>query len=293
MGLELGLPNATAKGSPNTPADYTGISSGTLTVPIQGVASSITLSIAGDTLLETDEFFYVVITSVSANASISTTNYVGRVDILDNPNSGRSFGSSTVSSTQFLTGSSFHDTLSGGHGNDTLSGGAGNDVLQGGAGSDELNGGAGNDTFIYTSFTQSNRESLDSIVNFTRTSTSGLDLIRLSKDNILLSPNLYNAGSLSTSDTSSSALTATINSLFVDKNRTQSGNQSMVANDAVLFTMGTTSSTVSPLTTYLLVASGTSPDSSNDLLIKMPTSLASLATGQILSSHSSYLFAQT
>jgi Ca2+-binding RTX toxin-like protein len=179
----------------------------------------------------------------------------------------------------------------GGLGNDTLNGGIGKDVLQGGAGADELNGGAGNDTFVYTSFTQSCRDAMDSIINFTRTTSSGLDQISLSKNNVKLSPNLYNAGSLSASDTSSLALSATINSLFVDKDRLQAGNQAIAANDAVLFTMGTTNSAVSPLTTYLLVASGSSPDGANDFLAKMPTSMASLPVGQVLASNANYIFA--
>jgi VCBS repeat-containing protein len=293
----LGLPSATAKGSPNTPADYTGISSGTITIPVGGVTASISLSILGDTILEADEFFYVVINGVSSNASVSGTNFVGRIDVLDipnevsNPNLGRSFGSSTASSAQFLVGSNVDDTIVGGLGNDTLNGGTGKDVLQGGAGADELNGGAGDDLFVYTSFNQSTRDAMDSIVNFTRTASSGLDQIRLSKNGVQLTPNLYNAGSLSTSDTSSLALSATINSLFLDKDRLQSGSQAIVANDAVLFTMGTTNSSASPLTTYLLVASGTSPDSANDFLARMPTSLASLPVGQILVNNGNYIFA--
>lgn len=292
-----GLSNATAKGSPDTPADYTGISSGSITIPVGGVTSSISLSILGDTLLEADEFFYVVITGVSSNATLSSTNFVGRVDVLDipnlvsNPSLGRSFGSSTASNAQFLVGSNVDDTMVGGLGNDTLNGGIGKDVLQGGAGADELNGGAGNDTFVYTSFNQSSRDSMDSIINFTRTVSSGLDQIRLSSNNVQLRPNLYNAGSLSASDTSSLALSATINSLFVDKDRLQAGNQAIAANDAVLFTMGTTNSSVNPLTTYLLVASGTAPDSANDFLARMPTSMASLPVGQILAANANYIFA--
>jgi VCBS repeat-containing protein len=293
LGLELGLPNATAKGSPDTPADYTGISSGSITIPIQGVTSSISLSIQGDSLLEADEFFYVVITSVSDNASLSSSANIARVDILNNPNGGRTLGSASSSNAQVLSGSNFDDTLIGGLGNDILSGGAGKDFLQGGAGADELNGGAGDDTFVYTSFTQSNRQATDIISNFTRTTASGLDQIRLSRNDVLIKPNFFHAGAFSSSDTSSLALTATINSLFVDKDRSQSGNQAIGANDAVLFTLGSASSITNPLTAYLLVASDTSADSANDLLVRVPTTLASIPAGQIQTGSSYYIFAQS
>jgi Ca2+-binding RTX toxin-like protein len=230
---------------------------------------------------------------VSDNASLSSSANIARVDILNNPNGGRILGSASSSNAQVLSGSNFDDTLIGGLGNDILSGGAGKDFLQGGAGADELNGGAGDDTFVYTSFTQSNRQATDIISNFTRTTASGLDQIRLSRNDVLIKPNFFHAGAFSSSDTSSLALTATINSLFVDKDRSQSGNQAIGANDAVLFTLGSASSITNPLTAYLLVASDTSADSANDLLVRVPTTLASIPAGQIQTGSSYYIFAQS
>jgi Ca2+-binding RTX toxin-like protein len=66
-------------------------------------------------------------------------------------------GSDTLAGIEYLTGSSFGDTLSGndspnlirgGDGNDDLFGLGGGDYLEGGAGDDNLDGGAGSDNCV-------------------------------------------------------------------------------------------------------------------------------------------------
>ncbi|MEJ0038742.1 MAG: M10 family metallopeptidase C-terminal domain-containing protein [Gammaproteobacteria bacterium] len=77
-------------------------------------------------------------------------------------------GTDTISNFEYLTGSSYDDTLTGtsganvitggdgndsivgGGGNDTLNGGNGNDTIANGAGNDTINGGDGNDTILYS-----------------------------------------------------------------------------------------------------------------------------------------------
>jgi len=53
------------------------------------------------------------------------------------------------SGNNVLDGGAGNDILIGSIGNDTLKGGAGNDTLTGGAGNDVLDGGSGNDTYVY------------------------------------------------------------------------------------------------------------------------------------------------
>ncbi len=70
-----------------------------------------------------------------------------------------------------LYGGEKNDGLHGGDGNDVLSGGDGDDILVGGPGSDQLAGGEGYDTFIFTS---SSENEIDTITDF-NTTTDRLD----------------------------------------------------------------------------------------------------------------------
>lgn len=180
------------------------------------------------------------------------------------------------------------ETLTGGLGNDILNGAAGDDILIGGPGADDLTGGPGSDKFVYDNLSDSTRFAVDNIVNFTRVSAAGLDTIKLSSLPSL--PTLYQAGNLS-SETGDVAVTAVINSLFADKDRSAAGNQVMAPYDAVLFSVGSSTSTVNPLTSYLLVASSTVSTPASDLLIKMPTSfVTTLPVGAIVNTNSNYFF---
>ena len=103
---------------------------------------------------------------------------------LGNDNMGGGTGKDT------MNGGAGNDTMGGGEGDDVMNGGAGddfiagggrNDVINGGAGNDQINagkdddiitGGAGNDTFIFTEFTDGER---DVITDW----TNGEDLFRL------------------------------------------------------------------------------------------------------------------
>ncbi len=61
-----------------------------------------------------------------------------------------------------LLGGEKNDGLHGGAGNDMLSGGDGDDILVGGSGSDQLAGGEGHDTFVFTS---SSENEIDTIID--------------------------------------------------------------------------------------------------------------------------------
>jgi Ca2+-binding RTX toxin-like protein len=68
---------------------------------------------------------------------------------------------SATTSSQFLFGFSWSDTLQGTDANEYISGGAGNDILIGGKGNDILVGGFGNDTFLFNNINQAGDTVLD------------------------------------------------------------------------------------------------------------------------------------
>jgi serralysin len=99
----------------------------------------ITIDVAGDTSVETDEGFTVSLSNASAGLVLGTGTATGTIvndDLANVPTSG----------ADTLTGTPQSDTLDGLGGDDSLMGLAGDDVLYGGAGADTLTGGAGNDT---------------------------------------------------------------------------------------------------------------------------------------------------
>ena len=86
---------------------------------------TISVTINGDTKVEANETFNVVLSNATSGATISDSQGVGTIT---NDDGGVIVGSD---------------------GNDTLTGGGGNDVLDGRGGIDTLFGGAGGDTFVF------------------------------------------------------------------------------------------------------------------------------------------------
>jgi Ca2+-binding RTX toxin-like protein len=256
------LPNATATAG----SDYVA-TSGTAVILANSTAASVSITINGDSTLEATESFYVQLTDVS-NATLSSTGSTGTVTIVNNDASGQLIDNSTSTTAVTLTGTTFADTLIGGSASDNITGGLGNDVLKGGLGADQLNGGTGSDTFQYGSFTESTRgtASQDYIVNF----DLGSDRIKLAS----LPGSFFNAGAIT-----ATTLDAAITSVYADKNRALAGNQAMASGDAVLFSYKATGALLA--TTYLMVASSTTPNSSSDLFIRMGSGLTGVAVGQV------------
>jgi serralysin len=119
-------------------------------------------------------------------ASYSTAKAGVVADLQTRSNNRGDAAGDSYSSIEWLTGSSYTDTLygngsaneiKGGSGNDTLYGRGGNDVLNGGAGRDKLYGGSGKDvliggsgadTFVFSSPSHSRMSSADTIKDFRR-----------------------------------------------------------------------------------------------------------------------------
>ena len=118
--------------------------------------------------------------------SYSTAKTGVVADLVTKANNRGDAAGDSYSSIEWLTGSSYSDTLrgsgsanqiKGGAGSDTLYGRSGNDVLDGGTGSDKLNGesgkdlligGSGADVFVFSSSSHSRMSSADTIRDFRR-----------------------------------------------------------------------------------------------------------------------------
>jgi Ca2+-binding RTX toxin-like protein len=109
---------------------------GTLTFADGVTEQTVTVNVAGDTDLEPNEGFEVVLANPSANTDIVQALARGRI-VNDND--------SSDNDDDVLTGTSGDDVLNGGSGDDTLTGAGGDDALTGGSGDDLLSGGSGND----------------------------------------------------------------------------------------------------------------------------------------------------
>ncbi|WP_201860615.1 M10 family metallopeptidase [Microvirga soli] len=119
-------------------------------------------------------------------ASYSTAKAGVVADLMTRSNNRGDAAGDSYSSVEWLTGSSYSDTLygngsanqiKGGSGRDTLNGRSGNDVLDGGTSSDKLHGGSGKDlliggsgtdVFVFSSSSHSRMSSADIIKDFRR-----------------------------------------------------------------------------------------------------------------------------
>ncbi len=116
--------------------------SGTVSFDANETSKTITVNVAGDTTVESDEGFTVTLANPT-NATLTTATAEGTIENDDPRPPGQTIGGG--SGNDVLTGGAGNDKLSGRAGNDTLNGNGGDDILQGGAGKDILNGDAGND----------------------------------------------------------------------------------------------------------------------------------------------------
>jgi Ca2+-binding RTX toxin-like protein len=131
----------------------TGIGGVNFTTPFANVTS-----FDASALVETPETTNTALLSVNAQTNTGDdATFIGGVgnDVLV-----------TGGGADLLQGGAGDDLLNGNAGADTLEGGEGDDFLVGGLGADELTGGAGADTFSYTTPTQSNSQSVDTITDF-------------------------------------------------------------------------------------------------------------------------------
>ncbi len=111
------------------------------------------------------------------------------------------------SGDDIINGNEGDDTLIGGEGNDTIDGELGEDTLYGGLGADTLTGGMGKDTFIFAP-KQTTLLSLDTIIDFTFTS-SGTDKIALkAQGSELTSPHRIDVSSSLTLEDAANKVTA-------------------------------------------------------------------------------------
>jgi hypothetical protein len=69
---------ATANGSATAPSDYAA-TSGTLTIPAGSMGGTVNVSVAGDTVKEKNETFYVKLSNPSPNAYLGNTQGVGTI----------------------------------------------------------------------------------------------------------------------------------------------------------------------------------------------------------------------
>ena len=166
-------------------ADFGGtLPSGTVSFAAGETSKTVTLNVSGDTTVEPDESFNVVLSSPAGatigtgtasstilNDDVAATALYGTEgnDVLTGTITGRNViyglgGNDTISVTYInattelyggdgddkITGSLWGaDYIDGGPGNDILSGNWGNDIILGGDGNDRINGGAGDDV-LYT-----------------------------------------------------------------------------------------------------------------------------------------------
>jgi len=113
-------------------------------------STTITIDVAGDTLIELDEAFTVTLSAPSAGAVIGTASATGRIlndDVLPpGPSDDLIIG---IDAGETLRGRGGDDTIEALGGADVLIGGRGQDVLVGGVGNDRLTGGGSADLFVF------------------------------------------------------------------------------------------------------------------------------------------------
>ena len=129
-------------------ADFVGaaLPTGTVSFGIGETSKTITIEVAGDGSVESDEGFTVTLGNPTAGLILGAASATGTIvndDVADRPTEG----------ADTLAGTPNADTLEGFGGDDNLLGLDGNDTLDGGAGADTLVGGDGVDWLSYASAT--------------------------------------------------------------------------------------------------------------------------------------------
>ena len=132
--------------APTASSDFTGATAGTVTFNAGETTKTITIMVAGDTTVESNETFAVTLSHTSSGLTLGTSSATATIlndDVALHQITGNN-------SNNRLNGTTGNDLIMGLGGNDTLVGGKGNDVLNGGTGNDTLYGQDGNDTFQFT-----------------------------------------------------------------------------------------------------------------------------------------------
>jgi hypothetical protein len=196
-------------------ADFVGgvLPSGTVTFLAGETSKTLTITVAGDTVFESDEAFTVTLTNPSAGSAITTASAGGIIlnddifndvrvvlfgtksaDVIDVGAEGLPHEIDALQGNDSVTGTAFDDLITGGKGRDTLIGDAGDDtflvsgtgdgedLIYGGDGYDVILGSAGKDTIYLRGLTASH--SIEEInggggVN-TLAGSSGSDVLDLS-----------------------------------------------------------------------------------------------------------------
>lgn len=127
-------------------SDFSGATSGTVTVDAGSTTKALSVSVIGDTAYEPDEAFSLQLYNVMTGATVASAT--GTITN-DDAQSVAPLTLTGNSLANVLTGAGGNDKISGLFGNDTLSGLGGNDLLIGGPGFDRQSGGAGADTFDF------------------------------------------------------------------------------------------------------------------------------------------------
>jgi Ca2+-binding RTX toxin-like protein len=113
---------------------------------------TISVTINGDTEVEANETFNVVLSNATNGATISDSQGVGTITNDDGASDVTLIG---TSGRDTLRGGAGDDTLNGEGGDDWLYGNDGDDTLIGGSANDQLFGGAGADVFVFTAASDS------------------------------------------------------------------------------------------------------------------------------------------
>jgi len=133
-------------------ADFAGgvLPTGVVAFAAGETSATISIEVAGDTLIELDEAFTVTLSAPSAGAVIGTASAIGTIlndDVLPpGPRNDAIVGTSVGETLRGLGGDDTIEALSGA---DVLIGGRGDDVLDGGDGNDRLVGKGGADLFVF------------------------------------------------------------------------------------------------------------------------------------------------
>jgi serralysin len=168
--------------------DFSGVLSGTATFAAGQATASVDLTVLGDSTVESDEAFNILLSNPSSGVTLATASAGGLI-VNDDPQSvsppalttpGGSLTLAGTAASETLSGGSGNDTLTGLAGNDTLNGGAGNDLLDGGTGSDQMIGGTGDDIYVV----DHSRDKVTEIAN------DGFDTVRTSLSSYSLANNV-------------------------------------------------------------------------------------------------------
>ena len=265
-GQAVSIDYATSNGTATAGSDY-GSTTGTLVISPGNLSGTIAIAITGDNTSEGNETLTLTLTN-PVGGTITRGTATGT--IVDDDAGG----------AVTITGTSGNDTLRGNtattgvpdevffglEGNDNLFGYFGTNTFNGGSGADNLVGYSGQDTFVYSPFTDSVLNSMDTISRFSSVENDRIELL-----SNLNPTNLFYAGIITATSVSNAVTTAYGNA--------NGSGTALGANEGVLFRYGTSSY-------YLGVNdSNTAFGATTDLLIKIsslvnaPTTPGALTVG--------------